>query len=180
MSIRQKIKPEEFLLTPCNGSHLDAICALQEEAFLHLTNPDLLRRNPRETLAACLQAPHHTLGAFHEGRLVAFAMLFDGGNTAENIGKDIGMAEQDLDTVMNMKLVIVSPSFWGNGLQVRLMLALEEVAAARGKRLLCGTADPANVYSCRNFLKAGYTFHSRKQKYGGLVRDIYCKEIKKA
>ena len=42
------------------------------------------------------------------------------------------------------------------------------------------TADPANVYSCRNFLKAGYTFHSRKQKYGGLVRDIYCKEIKKA
>ena len=78
---------------------------------------------------------------------------------------------------MNMKLVIVSPDYWGNGLQVRLMLALEDFAKASGKRLLCGTADPANTHSCRNFLRAGYTFHSRKQKYGGLTRDVYCKEI---
>lgn len=177
MSQKQKIKAEEFLLAPCDATHLDAICNLQEEAFFHLTNPDLLRRNARETLAACLQDPHFTLGAFYGGRLVAFAMLYDGGNTDENIGRDIGIAEDELSTVMNMKLVIVSPDFWGNGLQVRLMLALESVAAARGKHLLCGTADPANVYSCRNFLKAGYAFHSRKQKYGGLVRDIYCKNI---
>lgn len=177
MNTKQKIKAEEFTLAPCDATHLDAICELQEEAFLHLTNPDLLRRNARETLALCLVAPHFTLGAFHQGRLVAFAMLYDGGDTDENIGKDIGIAEKDLSTVMNMKLVIVSPDFRGNGLQVRLMLALESVAAARGKRLLCGTADPANIYSCRNFLKAGYTFHSRKQKYGGLIRDIYCKEI---
>ena len=177
MNTKQKINPAEFSLTYCDASHLDAICELQDEAFLHLTNPDLLRRNARETLAVCLKDPHFTLGAFYGGRLVAFAMLFDGGSTDENIGKDIGIAEDALHTVMNMKLVIVSPDFWGNGLQVRLMLALESVATARGKHLLCGTADPANTHSCRNFLKAGYTFHSRKQKYGGLTRDIYCKEI---
>ena len=177
MNTKQKINSAEFSLTYCDASHLDAICELQEEAFRYITNPNLLRRNPREVLAACLDAPHCTLGAFHGGRLVAFAMLFDGGHTDENIGKDIGIPEGELDRVMNMKLVIVSPNYWGNGLQVRLMLELEAVAAARGKTLLCGTADPENTHSCRNFLRAGYSFHSRKQKYGGLTRDIYCKKI---
>ena len=172
-----KIKPEEFVLAPCDKRQLSAICALQEEAFAHMENPDILRRNSRETLAACLAEPHYTLGAFHGDRLAAFAMLYDGGSTEENIGRDIGLPAEELDGVMNMKLVIVSPDYWGNGLQVRLMLALESVAAARGKRLLAGTASPANEHSCRNFLKAGYAFHSRKVKYGGLVRDIYCKKI---
>jgi hypothetical protein len=97
MSTKQKINPTEFTLAPCDASHLDAICALQEEAFLHIKSENLLRRNSREMLAACLDDPHFTLGAFHGGRLIAFAMLYDGGHTAENIGRDIGIPDGQLD-----------------------------------------------------------------------------------
>ena len=120
-----KYSGDAFEFRKCTLENLDSICEIQEIAFKNLQNEDILRRNSREMLAACLDEPHYTLGVFYENVLVAFAILFDGGKSAENIGWDIGVSEQDINSVINFKLVIVLPEFRGNKLQKRLISKLE-------------------------------------------------------
>ncbi len=172
-----KLQESQIEFKPCDISHLDDICALQELAFAHLDNPDLLRRNSEEMLQSCLSDPHYTLGAFYEGSLIAFAMLYDAGESAENIGHDLGLAGAELQRVINMKLIIVSPDYRGNGLQKKLMTALENLAKEKGKEFICGTVSPDNSYSCRNFIALGYEQKGTKIKYGGLKRNVYCKTL---
>ncbi len=161
----------------CSENDIEKICALQDEAFLHLESPDILRKNTKEMLKSCLKDPHYTIGAFKENNLVAFCILYDGKNTDENIGKDIGINEKDLTSVANIKLVIVSPQHRGNGLQKKLITLLEKIAQEKGKKMLCTTVSPYNTVSIKNFEALGFVFHSTKTKYGGLKRNIYFKKI---
>lgn len=172
-----KYSGDAFEFRKCTLENLDSICEIQEIAFRNLQNEDILRRNSREMLAACLDEPHYTLGVFYENVLVAFAILFDGGKSAENIGWDIGVSEQDINFVINFKLVIVLPEFRGNKLQKRLISKLEEIAREKNKKIICATVSPLNSHSCENFKATGFKFHSNKTKYNGLNRDIYFKEL---
>lgn len=171
------LKNIEFQFKKCTEEDIERICELQEIAFLHLDNTDLLRRNSREMLENCLREPHYTIGAFHEDVLAAFCILYDGENTSENIGKDIGIADSELRLVANIKLVIVLPQYRGNGLQQKLISFLEKVAVEKGKKILCATVSPDNTVSIKNFEAVGFEFHSSKVKYGGLRRNIYLKSI---
>ncbi len=172
-----KYTDNEFEFKKCDIKDLDAICQIQEIAFENLENTNLLRRNTKEMFEKCLDNPHYTLGAFHNGKLVAFAILYDGQKTAENIGFDIGIDGDELNTVANVKLIIVLPDYRGNGLQNKLISQLEQIAKLKGKKVLCSTVSPENIYSIKNFEKLGYEFNTQKEKYNGLVRNIYCKEI---
>lgn len=172
-----KYPESTFHFRRCTQTDLPAICALQDAAFEALENPALLRRNTREILAACLQDPHYTLGAFHGQQLVAFAILFDGQNTDENIGNDIPFLKTIRETVINFKLVIVSPPYRGNRLQKKLTVQLEEIAKSKGKQYICATASPLNLYSCRNFEQLQYILYGTKEKYGDLLRNIYYKKL---
>lgn len=172
-----KYSDETFSFKKCTIKNLEEICKIQEIAFENLDNKELLRRNSREMLEACFYEPHYVLGAFHKEKLVAFAILFDGGKTDENIGKDIGVSEENLSSVINFKLVIVLPEYRGNRLHIKLIYELEKVAIAKGKKLMCATVSPMNVHSSKNFEKAGFIFHSKKMKYSGLERNIYYKEL---
>lgn len=169
--------PTEFVLRQCHPEHLADICRIQEEAFAVLENPELLRRNSREMLAACLQEPHYTVGAFCGDVLAGFAVLYDGGETEENLGRDIGLSAAELDSVINLKLVIVSPAYRGNGLQRKMTAVLEAVAAERSKQYICATVSPHNAFSRSNIEGMGYRLHSCKKKYNGVLRNLYYKRL---
>lgn len=172
-----KYQESEFVFKRCLPSEIGTICDIQERAFEALENPDVLRRNSEEMLAGCLEDPHYTVGAYHGGRPIAFAVLYDGGYTSENLGKDIGLAGEQLLDAVNMKLVIVLPEYRGNGLQKKLTRELEKIAVQKGKKLICATISPDNSFSLRNFEALGYKLHSCIEKYGGLKRNVYFKEI---
>lgn len=172
-----KIAAENFSFRRCTIDDLDAVCMLQEKAFDVIKNPDILRRNSRDALASCLMEPHYTLGAFYGNELAAFLILFIGGDTEENLGLDLGLTDRELFLTANMKLVIVSPKFRGNGLQCILIQKVEEIAKEEGFKTLCATISPQNIYSIKNFEACGFVYHSEKKKYGGLERDIYYKKI---
>lgn len=167
----------DFNFKKCTIENIDEICEIQEIAFQNLTDTNLLRRNTREVLQTCLFDPHYTLGVFHKDKLIAFAVLYDGQNTIENIGRDIGIAEENLNFVVNFKLVIVLPDYRGNGLQQELIHKLEAIAKANNKRIMCATISPFNTYSIKNFERSGFKFHSKKTKYGNLERCIYYKNL---
>lgn len=111
------------------------------------------------------------------GRLAGIFMMVFPGRSEENLGRDIGFPDQELEKVVHMDTVAVLPEFRGHHLQSRLMRAAEEEAARRGYRYLMCTVHPENRYSRENVLKQGYRAVLTKEKYGGYLRDILVKTL---
>ncbi len=170
-----KLNDSDIQFKRCTSANLADICFLQDLAFSHLNNEDLLRKNSIKTLQICLNDPHYTLGAWYGNQLIAFAILYDAGKTEENLGYDIDIKKEDLNDVINMKLIIVSPFFRGNGLQTKLTTKLEEIAKIKGKKIVCLTISPENIYSQKNAIALNYQLYKTKVKYNNLKRNIYYK-----
>jgi len=167
----------DFSFERCDIQHLDDLCAIQDEAFASLEDERLLRRNSREMLASCLEAPHVTIGAFSGGEIAAFGVLYVAGNSGESLGRKLGLEEDEVMRTANLKLFIVRPGYRGHGLQRQLIEILEKEAASVGIARLCSSVSPLNMHSARNFTALGYTLKGSATLYGGLERDIYCKEL---
>lgn len=163
----------EFIYRKCTESDLTAILKLQEEAFQYLDDQSMLRRNTSETLQSCLREPHYTLGAYDHDKLAAFSILYDGKDTAENLGRELYLQSDELRTCVNLKLVIVSVKYRGRGLQKKLMDQLLQTAEERGYNIVCATVSPQNIYSIENFKACGFQYVKIVEKYGGLKRNIY-------
>lgn len=172
-----KLSKDAFEFKECTLEDLDEICLIQEEAFEAMVDDSLLRRNSRDALAACLNEPHYTLGAFYKGEMAGFAVLFDPKLTSESIALSAGFSEDIAKQSVNFKLVIVRPSYRGNGLQTAFIEKLGQKAREKGFKKIFATVSPDNEFSKNNFIKNGYVFHSQKEKYGGLLRNIYYKDI---
>lgn len=166
-----------FAFLECAPVHIDEILAIQEDAFAHMEHPDWLRRNPREMLLACLGPPHVTVGAFVGTLIAGFAILYFGERTEENLGRSLGFSGEALPDIANFKLAIVRPQYRGHSLQRCLAAELETIARQRGVKLLCATVHPGNVASRVSMERSGYRFAKQLIKYGGLQRDLYCKEL---
>ena len=58
-----------------------------------------------------------------------------------------------------------------------MMEKAEEILKEQGFHYLLGTAHPDNVASGNSFLRLNYEQVMTKEKYGGMRRSIFCKEI---
>lgn len=99
------------------------------------------------------------------------------GDREENLGRDIGLSQEELGKVAHMESVAILPEYRGNGLQYILMKTAEEELRKHGFRHLMCTVHPENKYSRNNMIKQGYRVVLTKEKYGGYLRDILLKEI---
>lgn len=159
--------------------YLGDLLAIQQEAFDNMPDKQILRPNTGQVLQDCLQN-HYVKGAFCNGELVAFAILYFAGNGPENLARYIETDRKtdDYSDCANVKLVIVRPAYRGRGLQRLLMERLEAEARKRGIHTLLATISPINTHSENNFLsmgyvKAGYVEH----KYGDYDRNIFRKDL---
>lgn len=163
----------------CHKEDLAQLLALQEDAFAHLENPDLLRRNTADMLRECLCPPHVTLGAFHNGELVAVTVLYVPEEDAEKLTPYLENVPCDGMASANYKLCIVRHDYRGNGLQYELGKRMEDYATARGFEILCATASPLNTHSVRNIERLGFSYNRTTEKYG-LTRNLYYKLLRDA
>lgn len=161
-------------LTP---DYIPELLEIQEETFAHATgSSDFLRRNTTETLSVCFPAPSLVLGAYYEGRMIAFGILHAAGTTSENLAKDIDEVE-DVTENANVKLIIVRPDYRGNGLQRALIIKLGEHAKECGFKWLSSTVSPENPWSKNNLEACGFILNKVLKKYGGLERYLFVKKI---
>ena len=167
----------DFTFSRCNADHLEHILDIQEETFAALDDDRLLRRNTREMLASCLDSPHITVGAFCGEEMAAFGILYIAGDSEESLARKAGFEGEDILTAANFKLVIVRPAYRGKGLQRTLTTHLEQLAAETGYRRIFASVSPCNKHSNANFAALGYSVCGHAVLYGGLERDIYCKEL---
>lgn len=169
-----KLDLSKFEFRECNESDIDEIMAVQDDAFAHLENPELLRKNSREMLLECLNKPHYTVGAYYNGELAAFSVLYYPYTEAENLTGNLLDVDYYGMRYANYKLCIVKHAYIGNSLQYHLANKLLERAEADGVKIICATASPDNVYSIRNIEKLGFKYNRTLEKYG-YSRNLYCK-----
>lgn len=98
-------------------------------------------------------------------------------NGKENLGYDIGLPKEELNTVAHMESIAVLPEYRGFKLQDSLMLEAEKELALNGFRYLMCTIHPENIYSKSNAVSLGYKVVMTKEKYGGYIRDILMKKL---
>ena len=95
----------------------------------------------------------------------------------DNLGRDCGMDPDSLSYVAHMDIAAVLPEFTGWGLQRKMMLYAEEEIRRKGYRHLMCTVHPDNRFSRNNVIKAGYRPVKTAYKYGGMLREIFLKNI---
>ena len=168
-----KIDSDKFLIRPCGEEDLKRILDIQEQTFEELGESDILRRNTPEMLKECLKSPHITLGAWHEGDLAAFSVLFYP-DDEENLANLLDNIDTSTHKTANYKLCIVKSEYRGNSLQYLLGTELIKEARKQNVKILCCTASPNNPYSIKNIEKLGFIYNKTLQKYGFERNLYYC------
>ena len=149
---------------------------LQEEAFAVLDDPDLLRRNTFETLEVCFNEKSLVLGAYVDGEIAGFGILYYAGKDSENLAYSLDGCD-DVENYVNVKLTIVRPAFRGQGLQRLLIDKLVEYAQKEGFKGALATVSPKNNYSSNNLTKCGFEAVATLVKYGGMQRILFYKKL---
>ena len=94
-----------------------------------------------------------------------------------SLDSDLKFDEEQRKQSAHMEIAMVRKEYRGQGLQRKMMEESEQILKEQGYHYLLGTAHPDNVASVNTFLKLQYEQVMTKEKYGGMKRSIFCKEI---
>lgn len=166
----------QIILKKLNKDSIPVMLEIQEEAFKVLEDPDLLRRNTYETLEVCFNEKSLVLGAYIDGEIAGFGILYDAGKDKENLAYSLDDVS-DVENYVNVKLTIVRPAFRGKGIQRLLIEKLVEYAAKEGFKGACSTVSPKNNFSSNNLTKCGFEAVKTLVKYGGMKRILFYKKL---
>ena len=128
---------------------------LQEQVLATFRDASWLRANTDVMLKECLVS-QVTLGARCNGRLVAAAVLYDGGDSHENIKHYFTDDPDKLKDSINLKLVVALREHRQKGLSRTLVELLEKEASDLGKAEIMCTIHPKNEPSKSLFGTLGY------------------------
>ncbi len=170
------IDESRLFIRPLTGADLDAVMELQDVTISGLKDKTILRKNSPEIFAQALSERNIALGVFVENDLIAIGIAVD--PVPPETDLRVNLDKFSVDKAMDLKLIIVKEEYRGNGLQRKLIRLLEEEALSRGFTHFCTSVSPDNPHSFNNFLAMGYEFDHQEELYGGLLRNIYVKELK--
>jgi len=112
-----------------------------------------------------------------DGRVVGFLLARFPGTDDDNLGRDLGIPDDELGTVAHIQTQAVVPEWQGYGLQRAFITVAEPLCAARGATIAACTVAPTNVHSLDNFVALGYHIIKRTVKYGGYPRLVLSKRL---
>ena len=170
------MKNNSMVIRTLTAEDLDAVLELQEITLLGLKDKNVLRRNSPEILKQALSENNIALGVFAENGLIAIGIAVD--PVPPETDLRAGLRKFSVDKAMDLKLIIVKEEYRGNGLQRELIRLLEEQAVKRGITHFCTSVSPDNPFSFNNLLAMGYELDHQEDLYGGLLRNVYVKELK--
>lgn len=155
------------------------ILEMIKEIYEELPQKEWFFLDDDETLLKYMTEDGFALKAVCERQLAGVFIVRTENLKEEHIGYDLGFSEEQRKIAAHMEIAMVKSMYRGQGLQRKMMEKAEEILKEKGFCYLLGTAHPDNKASVRSFQKAGYSHVMTKEKYGGLVRCIFCKELYK-
>lgn len=170
-----------YVIKALGKSDLPEIMALQAVIVRHLHCSSLLEPFSSEFMREHLGRRGFVLGVLSDGKLVGFRnVYFPFAEDAEwNLGRDIGLAEDQLGNVANLQMVCVHPDYRGNGLALKLnRFALRILRERNSHDHICATVSPLNIWNLTILLASGFHIRCLKMKYGGKLRYIVYQRLK--
>jgi len=159
-------------------------CALQEILDLQdliaqgLPSPEIFRLHDEDYFRSLLESERSFIGVIVGEHLIAYSLIFIPGEGEENLGRDVGLPEDELKSVAHLQAAVVHHAYRGNGLQRRMGAAHLRVIEEKGfKHVLC-TVSPKNPFSLRNILSNGLVIRGLKPKFEGAWRYIMYKNLR--
>ena len=157
---------------------LEAILELQEKVIASLTVASFLQPLSEEEFLFILNGNGTMIGAFHEERLIAFRAMLEPEIDEHHLGRDAGLTESELSSVLYSEVTNVDPDYRGNKLQQILgELLLEDIDKKR-YRYLFTTVAPFNIASLKDKFALGMHIISLEKKYGNLLRYTLMKDLR--
>nr|MBC9199139.1 GNAT family N-acetyltransferase [Paenibacillus sp. PL91] len=153
------------------------IMALMVDVASRLPSQDYFAMDDENNMNRLVQEKGEIYGAFLKGALVAYSVLAFPGQSDDNLGREFGVDEQQLDYVAVLDATIVHESARGIGLQRYFHQLREQRARAAGFRFLYSTVHPKNTVSIKNLEAEGFILQFTRPMYNGKPRHCYAKRL---
>lgn len=170
------INLNNITLTCASLEQADEIYQLMQTVYNQLDNKSLYVCDTPEYVKAHIEDMGFTVIASNEdSEMVACFMVRYPGQEEDNLGRDLGLNQEELNRVVHMESAVVLPEYRGRGLQRAMLKYAEERIDQSKYRYLMATVSPDNPHSYHSLEKSGYELKLTKEKYGGFMRRIYMK-----
>lgn len=180
LTSQSDLKAHPYQIVTLNQRHLTELIDFQQAAYNKMQDKKLYAPIPAEMIQAVLGEKGLTLGLLIRGTVVGFVCFYFPGNDKENLGRDIGLPDQELEQVVHWERCLIDPEFRGNHMQFRLgeLLVSATKALEKNYRYMCATVAPDNYPSLHQlFEQQQMVAVALKKKYGGLWRFVFFQDI---
>lgn len=176
---RKDGKRVEAQLKVLDLSYIDKIMELQSNIYEKLENRDFYACSDKEEFISTINGKGKIIGyiSLKDNELIALSVYIEYEYDEHNYGYDIQMQGEELLKVGQLESMLVSEEYRGNKLQKIMGEILEKVCKDSGKKYICATVAPDNIYSINTFKDLDYKIVTEKLKYGGLRRYVLMKEV---
>ncbi len=169
---------EEIVLRIVEKEEAETIYQVMQEVYERLENKALFANSDMDYIRAHIEAEGFFIGAYDaSGKMAGNFMVRYPMEAEDNLGRDIGLAPEELCKVVHMESAVVLPEYRGQHLQVRMLQYAEHRIDRARFGYFMATVSPDNPASYRSFEQNGYQLMMTKEKYGGLIRRVYCKKV---
>ena len=171
------MKNNEFTIRVADGTDAQTIYDLMVEVYEQLENKSLYVCDDLAFVKRHISQEGFTVVACTKEDKIVGSLILRIPDAEDNLGKDIGFSEEECQRVIHVESAVVAPLYRGNALQ-RRMLQIAETMIDRVKySYLMATVSPDNPASYKTLESLGYELIVTKEKYDGLIRRIYRKEL---
>ncbi len=170
---------ESFTVSELSLENINEIIALQNTVINSLEKKETLQPLTKKEFQNILSGNGLMLGVFLEERLIGFRALLVPEIDEDHLGRDIGLSEEELPGVIYQEVSIVHQKYRGNRLQQTLaILIMQELMKTDNSFTnICCTVAPFNIPSLKDKFAQGMEIAALKEKYGGMLRYVFVKEL---
>jgi len=169
-------RKESYKMCFLDKSFLQDILELQDRITQDLPAPEIFRLLEDDYFSEIFRLDRAVIGVTTEDGLIAYSIIRLPGDAEDNLGRDIGLPETDLDKVAHLQATVVHPAYRGMGLQRRMARAHLEVIEDLGYEHVCCTVSPKNPVSLGNIISSGFVIKNLTPKFEGWWRYIMYKK----
>lgn len=172
---------DPFHVTLLSLEHMEQILSLQNVVVEALEDKGRLQPLSLEEFQYILEGNGMMIGAFIQNELIAFRALLVPPIDDEHLGLDIGLPESQLHRVIYQEISNVHPNCRGNGMQKILATVIMDELQKEDSQYdyVCCTVAPFNIPSLKDKFAQGMEIVALKEKYGGSMRYVFVKELRK-
>lgn len=171
-------KKYNYYIMQLDERHLAQVIELNDYVIKDLAKKDICVSLSLEEWKNVLGDNGIVLGVFVNQRLVGVRTILFPYDSEENLGRYIGLTEEEMSNVVHLDTTNIHSDFRGNSLQKRMIdITLKMLRKSRNLKYLFTTVSPFNIPSIKSILFFNIPIIGLELKYGGVLRFIFYQNL---